>query len=223
MKILFLGTGAADSPSDKTGVTDFRRHSSALIDGVILIDPNSWFFDACDEFSVDASKVKYILNTHLHDDHYSQEVVDRLTSLGAEFIDASNGEEICIDGYRVLFLNGNHTIPVHHFLIENGGKRLFYGLDGAWLLYEEMQAIEKNGVDLAVFDATIGFQKGDWRIFEHNDLNMVIDMHRLLKRSIKRTVISHIAMTLHTEHKVLSDEMSKYGIITAFDGLEIEF
>ena len=38
MKILFLGTGAADWPAEKpAGCKEFRRLSSALIDDVLLI------------------------------------------------------------------------------------------------------------------------------------------------------------------------------------------
>ena len=38
MKILFLGTGAADYTGNEK---ELRRNSSALIDDIILIDPNS--------------------------------------------------------------------------------------------------------------------------------------------------------------------------------------
>ena len=76
MKILFLGTGAADFPQDKTGVVGFRRTASVLIDEKILIDPGPWVLDAIEEYGVDVSKIKYILNTHLHDDHYCQKTVD---------------------------------------------------------------------------------------------------------------------------------------------------
>ena len=36
-------------------------------------------------------------------------------------------------------------------------------------------------------------------------------------------VISHPAYTLHTDHETVSKEMAKHGIVTAYDGLEIEF
>jgi len=40
MKITFLGTGAADWPLQREEkMKEFRRLSSALIDGVLLIDP----------------------------------------------------------------------------------------------------------------------------------------------------------------------------------------
>ena len=39
MKLLFLGTGAADFPPEMNGERGFRRCSSILIDEKILIDP----------------------------------------------------------------------------------------------------------------------------------------------------------------------------------------
>ena len=220
MKILFLGTGAADYTGNEV---PFRRNSSALIDDTILIDPNKYVLDALSEYNVDISKIKYILNTHNHDDHYNESTVSYLVSQGATFINTEPNNQIFLGEYRILPLKGNHTIPVCHFIIEKDHKRLFYGLDGAWLLLEEIQAILEKIVDLAVFDATIGFIDGDWRIFEHNNLNMVLEMKKSLNSNIKKYVISHMAYTLHTSHDELENEMKKHDIITAYDGLTIEF
>ncbi|MBR2024439.1 MAG: hypothetical protein IKA02_01375 [Clostridia bacterium] len=220
MKILFLGTGAADYTGNEK---ELRRNSSALIDGVILIDPNSYVPDAIKEFNVDVSKIKYVINTHRHCDHYNEETVKYLVSQGATFIDTKAGDIIDIGEYRILALRGNHTVPTCHFIIEHDGKRMFYGLDGGWLMYEEIDAIWRRGVDLAVFDATVGFVEGDYRIFEHTSLNMILEMKKSINTAIKKYVISHMAYTLHTDHATLEKEMKKHGIITAYDGLEIEF
>ena len=220
MKILFLGTGAADYTGKEK---EFRRNSSALIDDIILIDPGKYVPDAIKEFNVDISKIKYILNTHNHDDHYNQETVDYLVKQGAKFIDTQPNDVIELGEYRVLAFRGNHTVPTCHFIIEKGEKRMFYGLDGGWLMYEEIDAIWKKIVDLAVLDATVGFVEGDYRIFEHTSLNMILEMKKSINTAIKKYVISHMAYTLHTDHKTLEKEMNKHGIITAYDGLEIEF
>lgn len=220
MKILFLGTGAADYKGNEK---ELRRNSSALVDEAILIDPGCYVIDAIREFNVDVNKIKYILNTHRHSDHYNQETVDYLVSRGATLIDTMPGDKIELGEYTVLALRGNHTIPTCHFIIERDGKRMFYGLDGGWLLYEEIKAIWRGGVDLAVFDATIGFVEGDWRVFEHSSLNMVIEMKKSINKAIKKYVISHMAYTLHTDHATLEEEMAKHDIITAYDGLELEF
>lgn len=222
MKILFLGTGAADFPQDKT-VHGFRRTSSALIDSSILIDPGPWVLDAIEEFGVDVKKIKYILNTHLHDDHYCKDTLDYLLTQGATFVETKDKDVISLGDYTVEAYRGNHTENVCHFIIKNGEACLFYGLDGAWLQYEEIRAIWKHKPSLAVFDATVGFVEKDWRVFEHNNLNMVIEMKKSIDTDIKKYVISHMAYTLHTDHQTLCREMEKHGITVAYDGLEIEF
>ena len=75
--------------------------------------------------------------------------------------------------------------------------------------------------DLAVLDGTVGFRDGDYRIFEHNDLNMVLEMQKTLAPYVGRFCISHMARTLHTDHAALSAAMAAHGVITAYDGLEL--
>ena len=223
MKILFLGTGAADFPASKEGVVGFRRTSSALIDGMILIDPGPWIRDAILEYGVDVKKIKYVLNTHRHSDHFNEEALAFLVKNGADFIETKDKDVLSLGDYTIEAYKGNHTIDVCHFIIKNQNSCLFYGLDGAWLQYGEIHAIWKNKPDLAVFDATVGFIEKDWRVFEHNNLNMVIEIKKSIDKDIKKYVISHMAYTLHTDHETLSKEMEKHGIVTAFDGMEIEF
>ena len=110
-----------------------------------------------------------------------------------------------------------------HYLISDEKSCLFYGLDGAWLMYDEIQAIKKSNVDFAVLDGTVGFIDGDYRIFEHNNLNMVIEMKKTLSKYVKRFCISHMAYTLHKDHKALETDMEQYGVEVAFDGMEVEF
>lgn len=221
MKILFLGTGAADFPSEKC--KGFRRTSSALIDDRILIDPGPWALDAIEEYGIDVKKIKYVLVTHIHEDHFNQATLDYLTQNGARLIEIAPLENVVLDDYTILGLPANHTVPCTHFIFEHEGKRLFYGLDGAWLNFEEIDAIWKKGVDLAVFDGTIGFIEGDWRVFEHNSLNMVIEMKKSIKDAISHYVVSHLAYTLHPAHEIVEAEMKKHGITVAYDGLIIEF
>ena len=126
--------------------------------------------------------------------------------------------------YTVRAYAANHstaTSPVH-FIITDGEKTLFYGLDGAWLLYTEVQAIKQFRPDFAVLDATVGFTEGDYRIFEHNNLYMVLEMKKSLEKYIGSFCISHMARTLHTDHETLSEKMSRHGVTVAYDGMETE-
>lgn len=225
MKIRFLGTGAADWPVKKTAeYSEFRYYSSALIDNVLLIDPGPAVPDAALEFGVDLSQVRYVLNTHRHGDHFDLHTLEHLTSCGAVFYDLKPGDCIQAGKYEIKALPGNHGTcdGTVHFLINDGNRCLFYGLDGAWLLYETVRAIKSTHVHLAVFDATIGDISGDYRIFEHNNLQMVREMKESLKEYIDRFVITHMAMTLHTDHNTLARTMAKDGIEVAFDGLELD-
>jgi phosphoribosyl 1,2-cyclic phosphodiesterase len=224
MKITFLGTGAADWHIERhREVEGFRRNSSCLVDDTLLIDPGSCVPDALETFGKSAEKIKYVINTHKHRDHYNENTLESLTE--ARFYQVAAGEEIKLGKYTVSAHSANHATAESavHFIISDGERRLFYGLDGAWLTYPEVEAIKKSGVDLAVLDATVGDKPGDYRIFEHNNLNMVLEMKKSLKDSVKRYVISHMAYTLHTDHKTLEEEMKKHDITTAYDGLVIEF
>lgn len=224
MKITFLGTGAADWPLEKpAGAAEFRRLSSALIDDTLLIDPGPQVFEALRDTAKDPAAIRYILNTHRHSDHYCAETVSRLEATGAELTLLHDGEVATLGRYTVYAYRANHsTAETVHFIITDGEKTLFYGLDGAWLLYGEIQAIKQQKPDLAVLDATIGYAEGDYRVFEHNNLRMVTEMKRSLESDVGQFCISHMARTLHTDHRTLADAMREHGILVAYDGWETE-
>ena len=81
--------------------------------------------------------------------------------------------------------------------------------------------LQEKGVDVAVLDGTIGFVDGDHRVFEHCNMNMIIEIQKSLKESVGKFYISHMARTLHTDHDTLSAAMDKYDIGVAYDGMEI--
>lgn len=224
MKILFLGTGAADWPKEKPRIGDHRRNASVLINGELLIDPGPGVPDALKQYKTDARKIRYVLVTHRHSDHFDADTLRMLTASGAQLIEFSAGETKKVGRYTVKATEANHPtcIPTVHFLVDDGEKRFFYGLDGAWLLLPTVEAIKEKHVDLAVFDATIGNKKGDYRIFEHNNLKMVIEQKEALEKHIGRFVISHMAQSLHDSHDTLARQMKREGIETAYDSLVIE-
>lgn len=224
MKILFLGTGAADWPQQKNDTDQFfRRNSSVLIDECILIDPGPGVVDAIEEYNIDVTKIKYILNTHMHSDHFNTDTLKFLVDNGATYVEVDDEREFNIGKYTIRTVLGNHSIAVVHYLISDGKSRMFYGMDGAWLMYNEIEAIKESKVDLAVLDGTIGFIDGDYRIFEHNNLNMVLEMKKTLSPYVKRFCISHMARTLHNDHNTLATDMGKCGVEVAYDGMKIEF
>lgn len=223
MKITFLGTGAADwNINEHKDIVGFRRNASALVDGCLLIDPGPAVIDALTTFGIDPNGIKYVINTHRHSDHYSAQTLSNLPSATLYVIEDGATEQI--GKYKITALKGNHSTvnKIQHYIISDGEKNIFYGLDGAWLLYDEVAAIKASGVDFAVFDCTVGNVLGDFRIFEHNNINMVLEMKSTLAPYIGRFCISHMARTLHASHEELSEQMKKYGIEVAYDGLETE-
>jgi len=231
MKIKFLGTGAADWDISKAcSDKNFRRFSSAVIDDCILVDPGPCVYEFSETFGYPLNTIKYIINTHRHGDHFNTDTISALSAAGAEFIDFKAGDCKNIENYKISAYAANHstcTEAVHFIISKIDGaeteKSLFYGLDGAWLLYDEVAAIKKHKPDVAVLDATIGDIPGDYRIFEHNNLGMVREMQQTLMPFVKTFIISHMARTLHDPHDILEKNMAEFGIVTAYDGMEFEF
>lgn len=213
MKLLFLGTGAADwNYSVDKDNPEYRRNASLLIDGELLIDPGPDVIDAIRCFNVEISKIKYVIFTHSHKDHYNELTVEKLLSFGARIIEFNDGDVKNAGKYVITALNANHSIKTNHYLISDGEKCVFYGLDGAWLQYNEFKALMQTKPQLLVLDATVGFGFGQYSTIEHNNLRMVIDIKSLLENSVGRFIISHMSKSMHTDHKTLSEKMSEYGI-----------
>ena len=225
MKILFLGTGAADWPAKRQEPDhEFRRMSSVLIDDILLIDPGPGVLDALQEYGCNLSSIQYIINTHTHSDHLDPSALTTLLQAGAAFHVLQAGDVIHLSPYFISAHKANHATceDAVHFLIDDGEKRLFYGLDGAWLLYEEVEAIKQKTVDYAILDGTIGESEGDYRIFEHNNLRMVREMRSTLHPYINRFCISHLARTLHPSHEEVAAAMRPWNIEVAYDGYEVQ-
>ena len=222
MELLFLGTGAADYDESHREMDGFRRNSSLLIDGCLLIDPGVYVPEALDTFGAKRENIRYIVNTHLHKDHYCEETVDALCKSGAEMITLSNGEERIVGKYRIVALEGNHSIPVQHYVITDGERSVFYGLDCAWLMYDEIAYLRKHPVDYAILDGTIGFISGDYRVFEHCSMDMVLCMWQSMRDFVGRMCVSHMARTLHTDHETLAREMARHEVEVAYDGYRVK-
>ncbi len=225
MTLTFLGTGAADWNGFDPALGFRRRFSSALVNGDLLLDPGPDVFDAARTFSVDLSGVRRVLVTHEHADHFCPETMDRLRRAGAERAEVLPGASARVGPYAVTALPANHaTCPgARHYLISDGVKTLFYGLDGAWLTLDEVRGIRAAApVDLAVLDGTLGDAADDLRVFEHNSLPMVTALAAALSPFVRRFAVSHMARTLHGTHAALEARLAGTGILAAFDGLRLE-
>jgi len=70
MKLHFLGTGAADWPNPGKNVGDGRRLTSMVVNDSLMIDCGTMTLDAIDEFKVDVNKLKNVIISHPHGDHF---------------------------------------------------------------------------------------------------------------------------------------------------------
>lgn len=82
MKIQVLGTAAATSmplafcncdvcrQSRRLGGKNIRKRSSIIINDELLIDLGPDAINACNMYGVDAGKIRYLLQTHSHSDHF---------------------------------------------------------------------------------------------------------------------------------------------------------
>jgi len=231
MKIHFLGTGAADwNIETDRGNPEYRRNSSILINDTLLVDPGACIFEFEQTFGYENlySSVKNIVCTHKHSDHYNSETVSRL---GLEVTELNLFEPTEVGEFIITALPANHSTAEdpRHLIIEekSTGKRFFYGLDGAWLKYETAKYMRQFKYDMMLFDATLGNKDDlggvlDYRIFEHNSLEMVELLCNTFKPYCNLFYISHMAKTLHRNHEALSAYMAPKGIYVAYDNHIVE-
>lgn len=144
-------------------------------------------------------------------------------------------EPVRAGGYEVTALAANHATgltgeaPRHLCIRTPGGKSIYYGCDGAWLLNRTWKALRAHCFDLMVMDGTIGDGvHGDERIFEHSSLEMVRAMCAAFRRTgVVREggtlCVSHLARTLHGPHTEVEAALAPDGIKVAYDGLTLEF
>lgn len=227
---------------------DARRAAAMLIDGHIMVDCGPHAADALHIVGASGADITDIVITHLHDDHFVPENIERIALLREHPLNLWVSEDAEVPtmrnvslcrmkkferyelgaGLSVVGLLANHdpqTSP-QHLLFEKNGKKLFYGCDGAWMMTETFNYLRDKKLDAVVFDATVGDYEGDYRMAEHNSIPMI----RLMIPSLKAKEIitdsteiylSHIAPRLHKSHAETVDIVKNDGFKVAFDGMGI--
>lgn len=242
MKLYFPGTGAADwNGPDERG--ECRRFTSTLVDGCLLIDLNPDVLPL-----IDRSAVSTVIFTHSHGDHFDPDALRTLAPCtvyaheswageisgeGLTVIPLVIGRNVLLPtGHTITPLPANHSTersyeqPLH-YLVEKDDVRLLYATDGAWLLNRAHHIIGNRKLHAAVFDATIGdAADGDWRIFEHNSIDMV----RLMVKSLRKqgrlsenapVFLTHMARTLHGSQAEIEAGL-ECPLVAAYDGFAAE-
>lgn len=258
VKIRTLGTGAADHDWKRLGEPGVRGSASTLIDGQVLIDCGTTGSANLARFNVAPRALTDLLITHSHGDHFSpSEIRNVLDARGSEQpplnVRASPqalaaleralpgrfaghplvaGTAFDVGRLHITALPANHLLsdPAEqalHFLIETPFGNLLYALDGAWMLKQSRMLIGKKHLGMIIWDATVA-RSGDFRAFEHNDLDMI----GLMMASLTTTgavdsrtvcVLDHVARTLWPADLIEAEKLAAdRGWILSADGMAFE-
>ena len=206
MNVLFMGTGAADwFISERKEGEFFRRLTSTKINDDLMIDCAADAEDYIAMNHLSLSGIKDLVITHTHSDHYAPDTIQRILNPDIRIWAEVNALEriradlpqynVCqidlyepmkVGDYEIIGVPANHSvadkkqIPLH-YIIKKGDKTVFWGCDGAWFLNQSWHEIKKYKYDLFVLDGTLGEGVGDYRIFEHNNLNMICEMSSTIR------------------------------------------
>ena len=240
MTIQFLGTGAADY--SRSILEDFpdrfdpdtRRASAALLTGRFLIDAGPHVLNSLQIAGISSTDITESVHRLAAGDRPPLRIWLREDAPFPEIPNVELHRMHLHETYRigdsltVTGLPANHGQDSYpqHLLIELEGKKLYYALDGAWILNSTFNALRDTHLDMLVLDGTCGDYVGDFRLGEHNSIPMI----RLMLPSF-RTVgaiddhtavyISHLARTLHKSHAETSAIGEASGFRTAYDGLAV--
>lgn len=243
------------SPEKKRARGEVRGMSSVLVNGHILIDCGPTVLSVMKRYNVSPAGITDILLTHTHADHFHKDTLlaiadSRDATCGAlrfwAHPEALNhvpksrlieprpvviGQAFNTGGFDITGLGANHHVDSSKeecliYFIEGAKKSMLYATDSSWLLTSTWRYLQKKKLDAIIWDATLGERKGDYRIFEHNDLTMIRHMNQTLKeRKIitpdAKIILTHMARTLHPPHEELEKQLLTEGLIPAYDGMSV--
>ena len=145
------------------------------------------------------------------------------------------GMQSVVGSVRATAVLANHMIDRRYmileqqalnFVIEAGGKSLFYGLDSSSVLPQTLQALSAWQFDIAVLDATFAFHPIDPNRSGHQNFEMLdstVAQFRetglLRKDSI--VVASHMSRSYVDPHDEIAPGLAARGITLAYDGMTL--
>lgn len=147
------------------------------------------------------------------------------------------GQTFTVGASTVTALSAKHMIDVErmiqqeqvlNYVIERGGKTLFYGLDSSYMLPESMEVLSAFQFDIAVFDATFGHLEIDPGKSGHQNFRMLdttiaeFREANLFKQDAV-IVADHISYYEVEPYEEIVEELAGKGIVLAYDGMRLEF
>ncbi len=239
---------------DETPNGIVRGYSSVIINEQILIDCGATVPDAIRHFGSEPNRLTDILLTHTHTDHFDVDAVKCLIAsrsrrmavnlwahpAALNAVPEIEGVNRCpvtvaqtfeLPGILVTGLEANHSVEnstekALHFLFQNSKKTVLYATDGAWFLKKTWLQLRETVLDAIIWDATCGETQGDWRIFEHNSIDMIRIMVQTLRKEgilspCAGVFLTHMARTLCAPHEEMAKRLISEGLTPAYDGLKI--
>lgn len=253
--ITLVGTGAADHFWDRIGEAGVRGSAGTVINESVLFDYGVTGKANLQRAQLDPDCLKAIIFTHSHRDHFYPDAVKELLAarknpsplaiygsreLIGQLREEKNchltslvpGDKFSVDGMEFTALQANHLLDdpqefAFHYLVETARGNLLYALDGAGFTKPEWLLLKGRHLDLIIIDATMA-ESGNWRIFEHNDLEMISHICKTLRRAgvideNTRVVISHMARTLWPSTQEEVEDLARvHGFSAAYDGMVIK-
>ena len=173
MKIVFLGTGAADWDW-KNLPPGTRKSSCALLGSTCLIDAGPCVLRGLSDAGASPARIADLLVTHSHSDHFNVAAILEIARSGRRRLrvwappqalalleraapDAKSmdlhpvlpGDAFKIAGMRVAALPANHLVERDlaeqplHYVFAGRGASLLYALDGAWFCCKARHLLKK--------------------------------------------------------------------------------
>lgn len=278
MKILYLGTGAAEGVPAmfcncsyckqirELGESEFHTRSQIILDGTVCIDFPPEAYSHSLKYGVNLSELKYLLVTHSHMDHFYahdfilrgyqyaqvaepvmeiygnaevQSVFKECTaremkpevSKNLRFTQIKPYSEFTVGGYRVIAIPANHskTEDALLFYIERNGKGYLHFYDTGRVCGEALDYLKEKGAraGLVSFDCTFVQNSGSPTTRHMGIPDNMLMKDELMERNIidknTKLVITHFSHNGKPYRAVLKKLEEKYGVIAAYDGLEVEF
>ncbi|MFC1525722.1 MBL fold metallo-hydrolase [Candidatus Latescibacterota bacterium] len=145
------------------------------------------------------------------------------------------GDQTAAGEAQVTAVLGNHSMnkpfcimeeQALNFLVEVGGKTVFYGLDSSYLLPQTLDLLAGIHLDLAILDATFGPRQIDPTVSGHHNWAMLDETLAELRTAgcvDPATVIvaDHLSTGSVGPHDQVAAEQERKGIILACDGMTL--
>lgn len=291
MRITFIGTSAGEgypgvwcecpncAKARRLGGRNIRGNSCALLDDDFLIDMNAHFAAMAPRLGIAPSKIRGLLVTHPHMDHFAPEFLEK-RAMNPDYrglSDAKKRELIspCFTELPLLHVYGNTytrkalfsenfvmeepdwtrvvfhliedgvpqrqddltLIPVrsnhgprkgfcHNYILERGGKTLFYATDTGSYDPDMMDIVLSHQYDCVIVEGTFGLHDvtdpNHMCLKKDREMLRLFNEHGLWKHG-QNFHLTHICPHWTPVHDEYAPMLKDEGIEVAYDGKIIEF